>query len=188
MTNPEYVLDFMRENDMRFFSISNSFDREVIKDFRDKSLDEAIEKMKKYFKNNMGFSRVKLYTINDMKRDGSPVERPTIFELSISGKEFDDKPSGDDYGMSRVTPVAHPSPAGAVVGVDQYLHKHNELADLKADKIRLEMQIENLKEKFEREIESLKKEYEQKLKEANDSNAMFGQGISMLMQRMGVGE
>jgi len=187
MTNPDYVLEFMRDNDMRFYSISNSFDREVIKDFKDKSLDEAINKLHRYFKNNVGFNRVKLFTSNDMKRDGSPVEKPTIFELNITGEEFKDKKEGIE-GVDRVHSVVHPSPSGAVVGVDQYLHKHNELSELKADKIRLELEIKYLQEKFEKEIELLKKEYEQKLKEAQDSNAMFGQGISMLMSRMGVGE
>ena len=51
MTRPEYVLDFMRDYDMRYFTISNSFDREVVRDFREKSLDDAVLKMEKNFKN-----------------------------------------------------------------------------------------------------------------------------------------
>ena len=35
MTNPEYILEFMRENDMRFYTLSNSFDRETVKQFNE---------------------------------------------------------------------------------------------------------------------------------------------------------
>ena len=48
--------------------------------------------------------------------------------------------------------------------------------------------LKSMIEKYEKAIEDLKKEHDSKLKEAQDSNAMFGQGISMIMQRMGVSE
>ena len=48
--------------------------------------------------------------------------------------------------------------------------------------------VSYLKENHAKELEALRKDLENRVKEAQDSNAMFGQGISMIMQRMGVAE
>jgi Skp family chaperone for outer membrane proteins len=50
------------------------------------------------------------------------------------------------------------------------------------------MQLDHMKENHARELEQIRKDLEARIKEAQDSNAMFGQGISMLMQRMGVAD
>ena len=50
------------------------------------------------------------------------------------------------------------------------------------------MENSYLKENHAKELEQLRKDLENRVKEAQDSNAMFGQGISMIMQRMGVAE
>ena len=189
MTKPEYVLEFMRDYDMRYFTISNSFDREVVRDFREKSLDDAILKMEKNFKNHVGFQRIKLYSDPSLKRDGSPVEKPTIFEVSITGHEFE--PKREEIGNVEPYPhhsrVQHPTPS-SMVSLDQYLIKHETVAEMNAKIVRLELELKHTIEKYEKEIEALKKEHDTKLKEAQDSNAMFGQGLSMIMQRMGVSE
>lgn len=189
MTDPLYILDFMREEDMRFFTISNSFDRETVKQFGEHSLDDGIKKLEKFFKHNKGFFRVKLYSNNDIKRDGTPTQKPCIFEGSITGDEFKkDKPMA---GLGNAEPVIHasaPSPMGAFVDMNKYLDKHESVAELKAQNARLEMQLDHMKENHARELEQIRKDLEARIKEAQDSNAMFGQGISMLMQRMGVAD
>jgi hypothetical protein len=65
MTNPEYILEFMRDNDMRFFTVVNTFDRETVRKFEDRSLDDAIRDMKRFLKNNTGFHRIYLFQNND---------------------------------------------------------------------------------------------------------------------------
>lgn len=189
MTDPLYILDFMRENDMRFFTISNSFDRETVKQFGEHSLDDGIKKLEKFFKHNKGFFRVKLYSSNDIKRDGTPVQKPCIFEGSIVGNEFEkDKPVSGLGNAGTVIHASAPSPTGATVDINKYLDKHEVVSELKATIVRLEMELAHTKENHARELETHKREAESKLKEAQDSNAMFGQGISMLMQRMGVAD
>jgi 3-dehydroquinate dehydratase len=84
--------------------------------------------------------------------------------------------------------VGAQSPSGAIVGVDQYLNVHQVNSDLKAENEKLKMQLEFLKSNHEKEIDSVRKEMESKIKEAQDSNQMFSQGLGLLMQRMGVGE
>jgi exonuclease VII small subunit len=81
-----------------------------------------------------------------------------------------------------------PSPIGAVVDMNKYLDKHEIVAELKSSIVRLEMENAHLKENHVRELEQIRKDLEARIKEAQDSNAMFGQGISMLMQRMGVAD
>lgn len=189
MTNPEYILEFMRENDMRFYTLSNSFDRETVKQFGEHSLDDGIRKLERFFKNNKGFFRIKLYSSNAVKRDGSPTEKPTIFEVNLTGEEFKEKKTPEGLGsMEPLTRVSPPSPIGAVVGMDKYLDKHEVVAELKSTIVRLEMENQYLKENHAKELESLRKDLEARIKEAQDGNAMFGQGISMLLQRMGVAE
>lgn len=188
MTNPEYVIEFMQENDFRYWTVSNSFDREINRQFQDMSLEESVRKMKRFLKNNTGFHRIKLFQTNEVMRGGKPRSEPAMFEVTISGKEFDDKPKhAEGVPLSGMTP-AQPSPTGAIVGVDQYLNVHSMNADLKAENEKLKMQLDFMQQNHEKELENLRREMDAKIKEAQDSNAMFGQGISMLMQRMGVGE
>jgi len=188
MTNPEYVIEFMQENDFRYWTVSNSFDREINRQFQDMSLEESVRKMKRFLKNNTGFHRIKLFQTNEVMRGGKPRSEPAMFEVTISGKEFEDKPKHSEGApISGMTSI-NPSPQGAIVGVDQYLNIHNVNAELKAENEKLKMQLDYMQQNHEKELENLRREMDSKIKEAQDSNAMFGQGISMLMQRMGVGE
>jgi len=189
MTNPEYILEFMRDNDMRFYTISNTFDREQVREFRDRSLDDSIRAMKKYMKNNTGFHRVNLYQSNELLRGGRPKGAPAVFEVTIKGNEFDEKipEQEQNNNIGNVFNQAQ-SPSGAIVGVDQYLNVHQLNSDLKAENEKLKMQLDYMKENHEKELESIRKEMENKIKEAQDSNQMFSQGLGILMQRMGVGE
>lgn len=187
MTDPHYILDFMAENDLRYFQIANNFNRDVVASFNDRSLEDGIEKMRKYLSKNTGFHRVKLYSSNDLKSTGQPRQDPQVFEVSITGKEFD--PPKDStapivgYGVS----PGYPSPGG-IIGVEQYLNKHEENATLREKLKGLELEIQYLRDQNTREIDRLKQDQEIALKAAKDSNQMFSQGLGMLMNRMGVGE
>jgi hypothetical protein len=191
MTNPEYILEFMRDNDMRFYTISNTFDRETVRKFEDRSLDDAIREMKRFLKNNTGFHRIYLFQTNEILRGGKPKGNPAIFEVSVQGNEFrEDKPeeTKTPVGLAGQLTAPSPSPSGAIVGVDQYLNIHQINADLKTENEKLKMQLEYMKQNHERELEQLRRDMDGKIKEAQDSNQMFSQGLGLIMQRMGVGE
>lgn len=191
MTNPEYILEFMRDNDMRFYTISNTFDRETVRKFEDRSLDDAIREMKRFLKNNTGFHRIYLFQTNEILRGGKPKGNPAIFEVSVQGNEFrEDKPeeTKTPAGLAGQLTAPSPSPSGAIVGVDQYLNIHQINADLKTENEKLKMQLEYMKQNHERELEQLRRDMDSKIKEAQDSNQMFSQGLGLIMQRMGVGE
>jgi hypothetical protein len=191
MTNPEYILEFMRDNDMRFYTISNTFDRETVRKFEDRSLDDAIREMKRFLKNNTGFHRIYLFQTNEILRGGKPKGNPAIFEVSVQGNEFrEDKPeeTKTPVGLTGQMNAPSPSPSGAIVGVDQYLNIHQINADLKTENEKLKMQLDYMKQNHERELEQFRRDMDSKIKEAQDSNQMFSQGLGLIMQRMGVGE
>jgi hypothetical protein len=192
MTNPDYILEFMRENDMRYFIIANSFDRETTRQFNDMGLDEAVRKMKRFFDNNSGFHRIKLYQSNEILRGGKPKQEPAMFEINISPESYGKKNNpgeGQNSPIGNLSNYTHPapSPSGAIVGVDQYLNIHSINADLKAENEKLKMQLEYMQNNYEKELENLRREMEVKIKEAQDSNQIFSQGLGLLMERMGVG-
>jgi hypothetical protein len=191
MTNPEYILEFMRDNDMRFFTVVNTFDRETVRKFEDRSLDDAIRDMKRFLKNNTGFHRIYLFQNNEILRGGKPKANPAIFEVSIQGNEFREEKTEEPAtprGLTGQLNAPSPSPVGAIVGVDQYLSIHSINSELKTENEKLKMQLDYMKQNNERELEQLRREMESKIKEAQDSNQMFSQGLGMIMQRMGVGE
>ena len=186
MTDPHYILEYMGENDLRYFQVANNFNRDVVSSFNDRSLEEGIDKMRKFLSKNTGFHRIKLYSNNDLRANGIPKQEPQIFEVSITGKEFDPPKEESPISGFGVNP-SYPS-AGGIIGVEQYLNKHEENATLREKIKGLELEIQYLRDQHNREIERLRSDHEAALKAAKDSNQMFSQGLGMLMQRMGVGE
>jgi hypothetical protein len=187
MTDPHYILEYMQDNDLRYFQVANQFNRDVVVSFNDRSLEDGVEKMRKFLSKNTGFHRIKLYSNNDLKTNGVPRQEPQVFEVSITGKEFD-PPKEDSAPITGfgVNP-GYPS-AGGIIGVEQYLSKHEENATLREKIKGLELELQYLRDQHNREIERLRNDQEIALKAAKDSNQMFSQGLGMLMNRMGVGE
>ena len=46
MTDPHYILEYMQDNDLRYFQVANQFNRDVVVSFNDRSLEDGIEKMR----------------------------------------------------------------------------------------------------------------------------------------------
>jgi len=192
MTNPEYILEFMRDNDMRFYTISNTFDREPVREFEDRSLDDAIREMKRFLKNNTGFHRIYLFQTNEILRGGKPKGNPAIFEVSVQGNEFrEDKPeeTKTPVGLAGQLTAPSPSPSGGYCGRRSvFKYTPGKRGSKKPENEKLKMQLEYMKQNHERELEQLRRDMDGKIKEAQDSNQMFSQGLGLIMQRMGVGE
>lgn len=187
MTDPHYILEYMQDNDLRYFQVANQFNRDVVVSFNDRSLEEGIDKMRKFLSKNTGFHRVKLYTNNDLKANGIPRQEPQVFEVSITGKEFDEpKVEVKEITGYGVAP-GYPSPGG-IIGVEQYLNKHEENATLR-EKIRgLELELQYLRDQNTRDLESLKTTHSKELSDAKDTRQIAMQGFNMIAQRFGVGE
>jgi len=187
MTDPHYILEYMQDNDLRYFQIANQFNRDVVVSFNDRSLEEGVDKMRKFLSKNTGFHRVKLYSNNDLKANHVPRQEPQVFEVSITGKEFEEpKVEVKEITGYGVTP-GYPSPGG-IIGVEQYLNKHEENATLR-EKIRgLELELQYLRDQNTRDLESLKTAHSKELSDAKDTRQIAMQGFNMIAQRFGVGE
>lgn len=183
MTNPEYILEFMQENEYPYFVVTNGSNRPIVSSLNDRSLAQGIEILKKYMKNNTGFYRIYLYNTNEFRGNSKePKGVPQIFEVTLSGESQQPKD-----GMGNVTPMpSFSSPNNGIIGIETYLGKHEENSSLKEKLARLELEIEMLKKDHEREIDGLRKAHEQELAKAKDGNQMITQGLGMLMQHMGV--
>ena len=53
MTSPEYILEFMRDQDLRYFIVCNGWDREVVKIFTPGDLEDHINKLKSFLNNKL---------------------------------------------------------------------------------------------------------------------------------------
>ena len=65
---------------------------------------------------------------------------------------------------------------------------NKELYNLRATIVGLQMDLAHCKENHARELDQYKKDLDSKLKEATDSSAMFGQGLSAVIARMELGK
>ena len=182
MTNPEYILEFMQENEYPYFVVTNGSNRPIVTSLNDRSLAQGIDALKKYMKNNTGFYRIYLYNTNEFKgQSKEPKGVPQIFEVTLSGETK----ANDGVGSVNPTP-SFASPNNGIIGIETYLGKHEENSSLKEKLARLELEIEMLKKDHEREITRLRESHEQELAKAKDGNQMITQGLGMLMQHMGV--
>ena len=86
MTTPEYVLEFMRDQDMRYFIVCNGWDREVVKIFSPGDLEDHIGKLKSFFNNTTGQYNIKLYKSNELNGRQLPKVEPMMFEVILDGK------------------------------------------------------------------------------------------------------
>lgn len=206
MTKPEYILEFMRDGDFRFFSVTNGYDNDVIRQMAPTTIDESVERLHKFFNNTSGMFRVKLYTSNELKRDGNPRQEPQIFEVQLNGQpisiggfdDFDDDPpkrgrknnEPDDYEPFPQPPMYNPGMGaqGGIFGVETYMKQTQEIVDLKERIKTMEHRLEMQQFTHKMELERLKDRHEAELKEAKDSNAMLGQGIGLLMNKMGISD
>jgi len=187
MTDPHYILEYMQDNDLRYFQVANQFNRDVVVSFNDRSLEEGVEKMRKFLSKNTGFHRIKLYTNNDLKANGVPRQEPQVFEVSITGKEFDEpKAEVKEITGFGINP-GYPS-AGGIIGVEQYLSKHEENATLREKIKGLELELQYLRDQNTREMDNLKAIHAKEIAAAKDGSQMFNQGLGVILGHMGINQ
>lgn len=199
MTRPDYVIEFMRDGDFRYFIVSNGYDKDVIRQMSPTTIDDSVERMTKFFNNTTGQYRVKLYTTNDLKRDGEPRQDPQIFEVALDGKkiggyrveEEDDNDfrggnglgGFDNYSMSPMGGMG-----GGMFGLDTYMQQTREIMELKEKIKSLEHKLEMVEFMHKNDVARLHERHQREIKEAKDSNAMLGQGLGIIMNKMGLSE
>jgi len=206
MTKPEYILEFMKDGDFRFFSVTNGYDNDVIRQMSPTTIEDSVERLHKFFNNTSGMFRVKLYTSNELKRDGNPRQEPQIFEVQLNGQpisiggfdNFDEPaPRGrqqrpvDNFDDEPAFPGGFNPGVGApggIFGIETYMGQTREIMELKEKIKDLTNKLEFMQYQHKMELERIQDRHAQELKEAKDGNALLGQGLGMLMSKMGVSE
>jgi hypothetical protein len=196
MTKPEYILEFMRDGDFRYFIVTNGYDNDVIRQMQPTQIEDSVERMNKFFSNTTGAYRVKLYTSNELKRDGNPKQDPQIFEVQLTGQKI-----GGFYEEEVI--VRNPSQnenlgsyesfgggmgmgGNGIFGVETYMTQTREIMDLKEKIKSLEHKLELMDFTHKHEINRLSDRHKTELEKAKDSQAILGQGLGMFMSKMGM--
>lgn len=201
MTTPEYIIEFMRDGDYRFFIVTNGYDNDVIRQMQPCTIEDSTERLTKFFSNTTGQYRVKLYTSNELKRDGDPRQDPQVFEVQLTGKPlkgigaFDDedeafppRPNAGNYNAFDGGFNGFGGASQGVFGFDKYDAMKDEILSLK-ERIRdLTNQIQFMQFKHETEISRMRDNHKIELDKASSNKELLGSGIGMLMNKMGMGE
>jgi hypothetical protein len=186
----------MKDGDFRYFIVCNGYDKDVIRQMSPTNIEDSVDRMNKFFNNTTGQYRIKLYTTNDLKRDGEPRQDPQIFEVALDGKkiggyleeEDDYQPlRGGNMGMGGFDNYSMNSAnmGGGLFGLDTYMTQTREIMELKEKIKSLEHKLELMEFMHKNEVGRLQDKHDRELKDAKDSNALVGQGIGIMMKNMG---
>lgn len=187
MVNPKFVINAMREMDLRYFVIEDQSGNVMYHQWQTLSLEKSIERLENFIKNcstNSSFV-VYLYKSNDRLKNGEPtaknqgmryevwVDEPLESDrnLGINGVYQPQSPldnlSGIAESMYRVGSMGS-------VGLDTYLSTKDEIMALRLKIQQLEMENRYLEDKYAKEIESIKKDYEDKLSSDKKIEGIIG--------------
>ena len=203
MTSPEYIIEFMRDGDFRFFIVSNGYDNDVIRQMQPCTIEDSSERLTKFFSNTTGQYRVKLYTSNELKRDGDPRQDPQVFEVQLNGKPIKSGLSGFD-DEDEPMPIRNQNNGNynafgggmdnfgggnqGVFGFDKYDQLKDQIIELKEQIKDLKNQLQFLSFKHETELGRMTDKHRAELEKASSNKELLGSGIGMLMSKMGMGE
>jgi len=201
MTTPEYIIEFMRDGDFRYFIVTNGYDNDVIRQMQPTTIEDSTERLSKFFSNTTGQYRVKLYTSNELKRDGDPRQDAQIFEVQLTGKPLrtglsglddeDEPPMRQNAGNYNAFGGGFDGFGGAsqgVFGFDKYDQMKDQIIELKETIKDLRNQIQFMQFKHETELSRVKDTHKMELDKAQSNKELLGSGIGMLMNKMGMGE
>jgi hypothetical protein len=158
------------------------------------NIDDSVDRMTKFFNNTTGQYRIKLYTTNDLKRDGEPRQDPQIFEVALTGQriggiDFDDEPTRQQVSNENLGDYnpfgGGGNSMGGMFGIDTYMTQTREIMDLKEKIKSLEHKLELMDFTHKHEISRLSDRHSTELDKAKDSSQIVQQGLGMFMSKMG---
>lgn len=188
MVNPKFVINAMREMDLRYFVIEDQSGNVMYHNWQTLSLDKSVERLENFIKNcstNSSFV-VFLYKSNERLKNGEPTAKNQGLRYEV----WVDEPLENDRNLG-INGIGEPqySPLGNLsgiaesmyrvgsmgsVGLDTYLSTKDEIMSLKLKIQQLEMENKYLVDKHEKELESVKKDYEDKLSSDRKIEGIIG--------------
>lgn len=170
MTSPEFIIDVMREQDLRYFTIVDSEYRLQYQQWQPISLEESITRLKKFIDHcstNTIF-RISLYNTNERLKDGTPKRDGLTYEVMITEslrekQKMAEIPSQTPMmGLDGYVDKAYSAGAMGAIDLDRYLSTKDQILQLQLKIQQLEMEKKYIEDKSARDLENLRNEYERK--------------------------
>jgi len=187
MTTPEYVLKFMRDNDLRFWEVLNGYKMPVNTNFvPSSSVDAPLKKLRDFFENTSGSFTLNLWPQSELMKNGHPKGMPQSFEVVLQNKKLKIEGDPEEQPIAQVTPAA---PQQQLFGlgdpmVERLLAEKEEKSDLKNKIAILELQIENLKAQHQRERDALIAAHQNEIMALKDNRKMMETAVGMLTHKL----
>lgn len=170
MTSPEFIMEVMREQDLRYFTILDSEYRLQYQQWQPISLEESVARLKRFIDNcsvNSIF-RINLYSTNERLKDGSPKRDGLTYEVMITESLRDKQRVTDNpqqtpmMGFDQFVDKAYSAGSMGAIDLDRYLTTKDQILQLQLKIQQLEMEKKYIEDKAVRDLETLRNEYERK--------------------------
>lgn len=191
MTSPQFIMDIMREQDLRYFTIVDSEYRLQYQQWQPISLEESVSRLKKFIDHcstNTMF-RINLYPTNERLKDGTPKRDGLSYEVMIteSLREKDRAVEGMQnqntpmMGFDQYVDKAYNAGSMGAIDLDRYLTTKDEILRLQLRIQQLEMEKKYIEDKAARDLEALRNEHERKSSKEERIMGIASQFFPMVM-------
>ena len=166
MTTPEFVIDVMREQDLRYYLIQDAEYRTMYQQWQPISLEEAVARLQRFIKNcsTNSIFRINLFATNERLKDGTPKRDGLTYEVMITESLRDKEKEQPQFhqqpiqGFDGYVEKAYSAGSMGAIDLDRYLSSKDEILKLQLRIQQLEMENRYLTDKNARDLESLRKE------------------------------
>jgi hypothetical protein len=165
MVKPQFVIDTMREQDYRFFIVTDSDYRVVYQSTQNIPLEESIKRLQKFYDSaETGLYRVQISPSNDLRRDGSFKVDGFMYEIMLNKSLDNQKEEIRNMGMGG---MGYDTPQNPFL--DRYIGSLENTSNLNAQMLLLQKEME-----YERRLRDLRDEYEKKMRDLEANSGMSG--------------
>jgi len=165
MVKPQFVIDTMREQDYRFFIVTDSDYRVVYQSTQNIPLEESIKRLQKFYDSaETGLYRVQISPSNELRRDGSFKVDGFIYEIMLNKSLDNQKEDLRNVGMGG---FGYDSPQNPFL--DRYIGSLENTSNLNAQMLLLQKEME-----YERRLRDLRDDYEKKMRDLEANSGMSG--------------
>ena len=189
MTTPEFVIDVMREQDLRYYLIQDAEYRTMYQQWQPISLEEAVARLQRFIKNcsTNSIFRINLFATNERLKDGTPKRDGLTYEVMITESLRDKEKEQPQFqgqpinGFDGYVEKAYSAGSMGAIDLDRYLSSKDEILKLQLRIQQLEMENRYLTDKNARDLESLRKEYDGKNSKEEKIMGIASQLFPMIM-------
>jgi hypothetical protein len=161
MMTPDFLVDVMKDLDLRYFRIFNMDYARMYENFQPVSLQQAQDRMREFFKRaGDGSYRVILFKNGKLKSNGQPAEEGFEYEVVKSSTLQDNNPPAGNGGIGSIGGNFHGGYMGAV-DMPTHLASKDQIMELRLQLLSKENEIARLNDRINdlerRHLEELEK-------------------------------